>query len=143
MDGSWGTDEAWMRITWGTWKIGGWGWNITLETLYVSVGYVWGAWATRASKCVLDRLLNLDVFWCVLMWGRFQAFCFEAHVSWCIVSDWRKQALGLHQNMTCFCVGLLQACAWKPTPGRLEARDAFSTCHWNNVAGCLVCDSRQ
>jgi len=66
------------------------------------------------------------------MGGRFQAFCFEAHVSWCIVSDWRKQALDLHQNMTCFCVGLLQgvpACAWKPTPGRLEARDAFSTCH--------------
>jgi len=53
---------AWMKIAWGTWKMGGWGWNITPERLHVSVGYVWGAWATSASKGALDRLPKLDMF---------------------------------------------------------------------------------
>jgi hypothetical protein len=40
----WVMGHGW-RSHGGTWKMGGWGQNIGLETLHVSVGYVSGDWA--------------------------------------------------------------------------------------------------
>jgi hypothetical protein len=63
----------------GTWKMGRWGRNILPETLHVLVGYVYGAWATQASKRALGHPPKLDLF----LW----AVSFEAHVSWHAVFD--------------------------------------------------------
>jgi hypothetical protein len=42
------------------------------------------------------------------MGRRFWGSSFEDHVSRCAISNWLKLALGHHQNMTCFHVGLLR-----------------------------------
>jgi hypothetical protein len=134
---------AWMKIAWGTWKMGGWGWNITPERLHVSVGYVWGAWATSASKRALDRLPKL---WHVSVGGRFWGSSFElmfhgasfstsGNECWAVTETWHVFV------SVCFRAPL--ACAWKPTPGHLKTNDAFFTSRWNNIKGCSVCVSRQ
>jgi hypothetical protein len=63
-----------------TWKMGGWGQNIILETLHVLVGYVSVARTAWASKRTLGSLLKLDMFQWVVG--------FKADVSWCMIFDW-------------------------------------------------------
>jgi hypothetical protein len=46
--------------------MGRWGSNITPEILHVSMGYVWGARASQASKCASDCLPKLHMFWWVV-----------------------------------------------------------------------------
>jgi hypothetical protein len=63
-----------MGITWGNIENGRMGWNIALETLHVSVGYVLRAQAARASKHMSG---NTAETWHVSMGDRFQGSCFK------------------------------------------------------------------
>jgi hypothetical protein len=101
----WVMDESW-GLYWGTWKMGGWGWNITPQTLHILVGYVSGVRAARASKCTPGHPPKLDMFQRV--GGRFWGSSFEAHISWHAVSDQPKWTLGRHRyTQHVFCVSLL------------------------------------
>jgi len=79
---------AWMGITWGNVEDGWMKLKIALETLHVLVGYVWGAWAARPSKCALGCPSKLDMFQWVV--ARFRGFCFKAHVSRHAISNQQK-----------------------------------------------------
>jgi hypothetical protein len=46
----------------GTWKMDGWGQNIALEMLHVSVGYISQAQVARALKHALGHSSKLDMF---------------------------------------------------------------------------------
>jgi hypothetical protein len=101
MDGSWGMDEDCMGN-----MVDGWmglkhnSWNVTCFSGICLRGLGYLGIETCAGP--------LAETWHVSVGGRFQGSCFEAHVSWCVVSNQRKWALGDHWNMTCFRVGLLQ-----------------------------------
>jgi hypothetical protein len=74
--------------------------------------------------------------WHVSMGGRFQGLSFEAHVLWHGIFNQLKQALGYHQNTTCFCINLLwgqQCMCMEITLGRLKMSNTITTCHWNNI----------
>jgi hypothetical protein len=124
----------------GTWKRGGWGWNITPKTLHVSVGYVLGAQVAWTLKHTLGHRPKLDMFqWVVgfeVLVSRFM-FC----GAWLPIGGNKHRATTetWHVSML-VCSRALIACAWKPVLGHLEANDAFMTCRWNNVREAMIVD---
>jgi hypothetical protein len=124
---------AWMGITWGNMENGWMGPKHSSQNITYFNGICF-----KGSSCIsIETRIGLpSETWHVSVGGRFWGSCFEAHVLWCVIFNWQKQASSFHRNSTCFHVGLLQAPTahgWKPTLGCLEASNAFTTCCWNNV----------
>jgi hypothetical protein len=113
----------------GTWKMGGWGRNIALETLHVPVGYVSRAWATRALKCTLGCLLKLNMFkWVV----GFEVLV--SRIMFCGVQFWtnRNKCQATTKTRYVFvlvCFGVHSTHVWKHVLNCLKVSNAFTTCH--------------
>ncbi len=95
---------AWMGIAWGKMEDGWMGSKHSSQNVTCFCGICFKG---LGCPCI-ETCVGLPVeSWHVLMGGRFQGFCFKAHVSWDVVFDQWKWMSGCRWNMTCFRVNLL------------------------------------